>query len=74
MLSDKQVSDISLKDLAQRSRFGGIFYLLAFWGAVFSSAPARQHLDIIGFFSSGFILLQVYRLVFIMLLSIMPLP
>ncbi len=69
MLSDKQVSDISLKDLAQRSRFGGIFYLLAFWGAVFSSAPARQHLDIIGFFSSGFILLQVYRLVLFLRVS-----
>jgi|GEM_PF-1629907 signal transduction histidine kinase/CheY-like chemotaxis protein len=69
MLSNKQVSDISLKDLAQRSRFGGIFYLLAFWGAVFSSVTARQHLDIIGFFSSGFVLLQVYRLVLFLRVS-----
>lgn len=63
MLSDKQVSHISLKDLAQRSRFGGVFYLLAFWAAVFSSTAARAHLDIIGAFSFCFLLLQICRLV-----------
>lgn len=62
-LDDKQVNDISLKDLAKRSRFGGVFYLFAFWAAVFSSATAREHLDIIGLFSGCFILLQIYRLV-----------
>ena len=62
-LDNKQVNDISLKDLAKRSRYGGIFYLLAFWAAVFSSAEAREHLDIIGLFSGCFILLQTYRLV-----------
>ncbi|WP_219702278.1 ATP-binding protein [Marinomonas lutimaris] len=61
-LGDKQVNDISLKDLAKRSRYGGIFYLLAFWAAVFSSATAREHLVIIGFFSGCFLLLQLYRL------------
>ncbi|WP_421849451.1 ATP-binding protein [Marinomonas sp.] len=62
-LGDKQVNDISLKDLAKRTRYGGIFYLLAFWAAVFSSATARNHLDIIGVFSGCFLLLQIYRLV-----------
>ncbi|RCX08011.1 ATP-binding protein [Marinomonas foliarum] len=62
-LGDKQVSEISLKDLAKRSRYGGIFYLLAFWAAVFSSATAREHLDTIGVFSGCFMLLQIYRLV-----------
>jgi signal transduction histidine kinase len=62
-LGDKQVNDISLKDLAKRSRYGGIFYLLAFWAAVFSSATAREHLDVIGVFSGCFLLLQSYRLV-----------
>ncbi|WP_137170268.1 ATP-binding protein [Marinomonas sp. FW-1] len=62
-LGDKQVNDISLKDLAKRSRYGGIFYLLAFLAAVFSSATAREHLDIIGVFSGCFLLIQFYRLV-----------
>ena len=62
-LGDKQVNEISLKDLAKRTRYGGFFYLLAFWAAVFSSALARDHLEIIGFFSVCFILLQIYRLV-----------
>lgn len=62
-LDDKQVSDISLKDLARRSRFGGVFYLLAFLVSVFSSTTAREHLDIIGVFSIFFILLQAYRLI-----------
>jgi len=60
---DKQVSDISLKDLARRSRYGGAFYLLAFLATVFSSATAREHLNIIGVFSGCFLLLQIYRLV-----------
>ena len=62
-LGDKQVNDISLKDLAKRSRYGGIFYLLAFWAAVFSSSTARNYLDVIGVFSGCFLLLQIYRLV-----------
>lgn len=62
-LDDKQVSDISLEDLARRSKYGGAFYLLAFWGGVFSSTAARQHLDVIGVFSGCFLLLQTYRLV-----------
>ncbi len=61
-LGDKQVSEISLKDLARRSRFGGLFYLLAFWAAVFSSATAREHLAVIGAFSVCFVLLQLNRL------------
>ncbi|MBJ7536851.1 response regulator [Marinomonas sp. C1424] len=62
-LGNKQVNDISLKDLARRARYGGIFYLLAFWVIVFSSTPAREHLGIIGAFSGCFMLLQVYRLI-----------
>ncbi|SBS28501.1 Sensory/regulatory protein RpfC [Marinomonas spartinae] len=62
-LDDNQVSDISLKDIARRSRYGGIFYLFAFLGAVFSSVTAREHVYIIGFFSICFLILQVYRLV-----------
>lgn len=61
-LDDSQVSDISLKDIARRSRYGGIFYLFAFWGAVFSSTTAREHLFIIGVFSVCFLALQIYRL------------
>ncbi|AEF55707.1 ATP-binding protein [Marinomonas posidonica] len=60
-LGDKQVSEISLKDLARRSRYGGLFYLLAFWAAVFSSATAREHLAVISAFSVCFILLQAAR-------------
>ncbi|RBP82562.1 response regulator [Marinomonas rhizomae] len=62
-LGDKQVDDIRLKDLAKRSRYGGIFYLFAFLAAIFSSATAREHLDIISVFSVFFISLQIYRLV-----------
>jgi signal transduction histidine kinase/CheY-like chemotaxis protein len=62
-LGDQQLNDISLKDLAKRSRYGGVFYLLAFLAAVFSSTTAREHLDIIGVFSCCFLLLQIYRLV-----------
>lgn len=62
-LGDQQLNDISLKDLARRSRYGGVFYLLAFWAATFSSTTAREHIDIIGVFSGCFLLLQIYRLV-----------
>lgn len=62
-LGDQQLNDISLKDLARRSRYGGVFYLLAFWAATFSSTTAREHIDIIGVFSGFFLLLQIYRLV-----------
>ncbi|MGO2512088.1 ATP-binding protein [Marinomonas polaris] len=62
-LGDQQLNDISLKDLARRSRYGGAFYLLAFWASVFSSSAAREHLDIIAFFSGCFLLSQIYRLV-----------
>ena len=62
-LGNQQLNDISLKDLARRSRYGGGFYLLAFWASVFSSSAAREHLDIIGIFSGCFLLSQIYRMV-----------
>ncbi len=69
-LGDQQLNDISLKDLARRSRYGGVFYLLAFWAAAFSSTTAREHLDIIGVFSGCFLLLQIYRLVLFLKVSL----
>lgn len=62
-LGDHQLNDISLKDLARRSRYGGIFYLLAFWAAVFTSGSASEYLSTIGAFSGCFLFLQIYRLV-----------
>lgn len=62
-LDDKQVSDISLKDLARRARYGGIFYLLAFLASVFCSTAGREHLAIISVFSGCFLFLQMYRLI-----------
>ena len=61
-LGDRQVSEICLKDLARRSRFGGVFYLMAFLAAAFSSAPARDLLEGIALFAGLFILLQIERL------------
>ena len=69
-LGDQQLNDISLKDLARRSRYGGVFYLLAFWAATFSSTTAREHIDIIGVFSGCFLLLQIYRLVLFLKVSL----
>ncbi|BFM50987.1 ATP-binding protein [Marinomonas sp. THO17] len=61
-LDDKQVREMCLKDLAKRSRFGGVFYLMAFLATVFSSTVVHVHLEFIALFSILFIVLQIERL------------
>jgi two-component system, sensor histidine kinase len=62
-LSDETLNDISLKDLAKRTKYGGAFYLLSFLAVVSGSSAAQEHMYVITLVSSCFFFLFLYRIV-----------